>query len=160
MAYTVRWEQTKVKKLISSMTVKDESKASGRRSVPTYAPEPYVMQYPVVRADSTQDIVAALGAILEQKVPGFHSVRNILEHINYGLYQSPVVKLRRGYDPKLSPAQSDALKMYASLIPNGMAERDDVVAILTRQGIEDAGSLLDAMIAAQGMGDEEDDSAA
>ena len=141
MAHSIEWKTGETSKLVSMSSYKDE--ASGKRKIKRNTVE-VKYDYPVLTCDTPEDLAVAMQEVIDSGVVGFTSFKQAMDHINHGLYRSVAVALNRGVDPKLSTAQREAVKMYASLVYNGMGiDRDFAVATLERQGIADAGNVFD-----------------
>lgn len=154
-----KWEIAEVNKVVSrEWQSASESPTGKRRVLPNSTKTQVVkLEYPVIdplSVTTPSDLVGAIDSILATKKMGFETLRGLVEHINFGLYNDVARIIRAGQDLRYTQSQRNAIKQLGGLVEAGILERDVAVSALHRQGVTDAEAAIDAFLT---LGDEDDE---
>lgn len=159
----VKWETSKVEKTLGTERLKGEawlaSAAAREKGVIADDRKWHTVRTGVQEINYTYpriepgdilepvDLAMSIQEILSAQADGFKTLRTLVEHINYGLYQNTRAGIAKGADVRYNTAQRNAIKQFCDMAKAGLLDKDVAINGLLRQGITDAEELIDAALA-------------
>jgi hypothetical protein len=158
----VQWETTKVDQVTEKKRVKGADAVAlglsddGKWHTVTVDKKELDYTYPKIdtrQIQTPEALAQALNEILAAQKPGFIGLAVLVDHINYGLYANTRGIITRGADVRYNTAQRNCIKKFCELVKDDMIEPEQAVALMLRQGINDAQAWVDKALASRTTGE-------